>query len=369
MRARRSHGAVLALSLLAALGGNAVISPRVAAAEETPEQLRQGLLQAADLIGGLTPEAEGEAAAFRKTLTEAEPDVLVQIQQELSRRPAWKGTGHLLQTLAPVVSLRRAAAVTAADVTAVDCSDPKLECPDTSAQCADGQKLDVSAHIALFITEKTLEVAAIGLDAACGAVGAAVEDFAAPICTAAGAVKLAIRLLTIPAEISDICGGGELEADVLAAVISQQETTINEVNALAGKLGAIDAIDSLRVESALASCTKVSTLLLPETSLTRTGTCPTASCKLGKCANDPVKGLTCASNSDCCFSQTNVEGTFLKTLELVQGLYAGAKRAGVLSAVSATTAAKELVSARSNFDKRIYGEAFKDLCDAYTPLK
>ena len=110
MRAPRTYGAALALWLLASLGGHAGISPRVAAAQETPEGLRQGLIQVADLIGGMSPEAAGEAASLRTTLTEADPDVLAAMQAELSRRPAWKGTGHLLQTLAPIANFRAATA-------------------------------------------------------------------------------------------------------------------------------------------------------------------------------------------------------------------------------------------------------------------
>ena len=365
MRDSRTYGAALALWLLATLGGHAGISPRVAAAQETPEGLRQGLIQVADLIGGMSPEAAGEAASLRTTLTEADPDVLAAMQAELSRRPAWKGTGHLLQTLAPIANFRAATAT----ATAVDCSNPTLECPDTSAQCAAGQKKDVETHIGIFISEKTFELAAIGLEAACGAVGIFTDEIGTPFCVAAGAVNLTIRLLTIPAEISDICGGGELEADVLNAIISQTETTTNEMKALGDKLGAIQTIDNLRVESALASCTKVSTLMLPEVIRTTNSSCPATACKTGKCTNDPVKGLDCSVNSDCCFTQTNLEGTFLRTLELVQGIFAGAKRASVLSAIESTTTAKELASARANFDKKAYGEGFKDLCDAYQPLK
>jgi len=338
MRAPRTRGVALALWLLASVGGLSAVWPRGAAAQETAEGLRQGLMQVADLIGGMSPDAAGEAAALRKELTEADPDVLTAMQAELSRRPAWRGTGQLLQTLAPLTTLRAATATTAAAATAVDCSNPTLECPDESAQCAAGQKLPVKAHIDIFISEKTFETAAIALEAACGAVSALLEEVGTPICIAAGATNLVIRLLTIPAEISDICGGGELEADVLGSIISQTEANKAEVISLQDKLAAVEALENLRVEGALASCTKISTLMLPESSLTGT-------------------------------TSTDLEGSFLRTLELVQALFNGAKRAGVLSPTEISTTAKELGSSRANFDQRKYAEAFKDLCDAYQPLK
>ena len=110
------------------------------------------------------------------------------------------------------------------------------------------------------------------------------------------------------------------------------------MKALQDKLGAVEALENLRVEAALASCTKISTLMLPESSLTGT-------------------------------TSTDLEGSFLRTLDLVQALFNGAKRAGVLSPIEISTTAKELGSARARFDQRAYGEAFKDLCDAYQPLK
>jgi DNA-binding winged helix-turn-helix (wHTH) protein len=338
MRARRTYGAALALWLLASLGGLAGVWPRVAAAQETAEGLRQGLIQVADLIGGMSPDAAGEAAALRTKLTEAEPDVLAAMQAELSRRPAWKGTGQLLQTLAPLTAFRAPTAAATAAATAPDCSNPTLECPDQTAQCADGQKKEVKTHIDLFISEKTFEFVAIGLEATCGAVSALLEEIGTPFCIAAGATNLVIRLLTIPAEISDICGGGELEADILNSIISQTEATKAEVNALQDKLGAVEALENLRVEAALASCTKISTLMLPESSLTGT-------------------------------TSTDLEGSFLRTLDLVQALFNGAKRAGVLSPIEISTTARELGTARANFDQRKYAEGFKDLCDAYQPLK
>lgn len=367
MRVSRRCGAVLALSLLASLAADVGGGPGAAMAQETPESLRQGLIQVADVIGGMSPEAAGEAAALRSTLMDAEPDVLTAMQAELSRRTAWKGTGHLLQTLAQVGTLR-SASVSAA-VAAVSCGDPTLECPDTSAQCAPGQKLDVQTHIGIFISQQTFDLVAIGLEATCGAVGALAEELGTPFCLAAGVANLTIRLLTIPAEISDICGGGELEADVLGAVISQAEATTNEMQALGDKLGAVTTIENLRVENALASCTRISTLMLPETSLNRITACSAGDCSAGKCKNDAAKDQTCANDNDCCFSQTDLEGSFLRTLELVQGLYGGAKRAGGLSTVKSTTAAKKLAGARTKFDARAYGEAFKELCDAYQQLK
>jgi hypothetical protein len=339
MRAPRRFGAALAVWLLASLGSQVGVRPAVAATQETPEGLRQGLMQVADLIGGMSPEAAGEAAALRTTLAEADPDVLAAMQAELSRRPAWKGTGQLLQTLAPLTALRApTATMAAAATTAVDCSNPTLECPDETAQCAAGQKFDVKTHIDIFISENTFQFAAIALEATCGAVSALLEEIGTPFCIAAGATNLVIRLLTIPAEISDICGGGELEADLLNSIISQTEATKAEVTSLQDKLGAVEALENIQAEAALASCTKVSTLMLPESSLTGT-------------------------------TATDLEGRFLQTLELVQGLFSGAKRAGVLSPTEISTTTKELGTARTFFDQRKYAEAFKDLCDAYQPLK
>ena len=47
----------------------------------------------------------------------------------------------------------------------------------------------------------------------------------------------------------------------------------------------------------------------------------------------------------------------------------GSKRAGVLSALQISTVARELGTARTKFDQRSYGDAFKDLCEAYQPLR
>jgi hypothetical protein len=316
MGAARHRSCLISALVVAMLSA---VSPPAAQAQQSVEDFRQSLL---DLAATLDSQGgSGGAFALQQDVAEASPEAIELIQQELARQGSPNAVEEALQHLTPPPQVARLS-TTGADVSVTEiCTDakarlsPPLVCPLSTtapANCPADAPFPISKVLALQISVQTFDAVAIGLDTICSFdanfLNVITNAVIAGACIAGGVTHGIINGLELSIGLNNICGGGEKEADLQAALLASLAVETARVRQAGEQAGRVQAVLDREIEIALRTSTKLASLQLPA----RIEVCPAAAecvraggatCPAGiypaQCSCKSTPSISCSHRLDC----------------------------------------------------------------------
>lgn len=295
------------------------VSPPAAQAQQSVEDFRESLL---DLAAALDAQGgSGGAFGLQQDVAEASPEAIELIQQELARQGSSNAVEEALQHLTPPPQVARLS-TTGADASVTEiCTDakarlsPPLACPLSSAapaNCPADAPFPISKVLALQNSVQAFDAVAIGLDTICSFDASfwnvITNAVIAGNCIAGGVLHGIINGLELSIGLNNICGGGEKEADLQAALLASLAVETEKVRQAGEKAGRAQALVDREIEIALRTSTKLASLQLPA----RIEVCPAAAecvravgvtCPAGiypeQCSCKSTPSISCSHRLDC----------------------------------------------------------------------
>jgi len=295
------------------------VSPPAARAQQSVEGFRHSLLDLAatlDALGG-----SGGSFGLQQDVAEASPEAIEMIQHELARQGSPNAVEEALQHLTPPPQVARLSTTDAdVDVTKI-CTDgkarlsPPLACPLSSAvpaQCPADAPFPITKVLSLQISVQTFDTAAIAVDTICtfnaNFLNVITNAVIAGNCIAGGVLHGIINGLELSIGLNNICGGGEKEADLQAALLASLAVETAKVRQAGEKAGRIQGVADREIEIALRTSTRLASLQLPA----RIEVCPAAAecvrgggvtCPAGiypaQCSCKSNPSIPCSHRLDC----------------------------------------------------------------------